>query len=283
MPLEELPYILLELRKKLFHIIAIFAVSVILFFSLMGKIITKIQSDMSWRLNVNNTSERLVEISQNLSLISNKLSEENPDVAHNLIEISRELLNISQIYKPNIIYISPMEILLLKLKLSLILGFVITLPFIMYYASKGLKSKVFPMNTCLMVYTIIAAILLFLFGSAYSYYYMLPFFLRFLYQDALSMGITPTFSVYSFIYFVISTTIVIGIAFELPVVLTLLVHLGFTNRQSLASYRRHAYIILLIIAAIITPDPTFFSQIMVTIPFVVLYEISLLIMRFTGK
>jgi len=77
--------------------------------------------------------------------------------------------------------------------------------------------------------------------------------------------------------------VIIGTAFELPVILTLLVNLGVTSRKTLAYYRRHAYIMLLIVAAWITPGPDIFSQIMVTVPFVVLYEASLLLMRFTGK
>ncbi|MDO9098932.1 MAG: twin-arginine translocase subunit TatC, partial [Candidatus Methanoperedens sp.] len=64
---------------------------------------------------------------------------------------------------------------------------------------------------------------------------------------------------------------------------TLLVHIGVTSRQALARYRKHAYILLLVIAALVTPDPTMFSQIMVTVPFVALYEASLLVMRVTGK
>lgn len=79
------------------------------------------------------------------------------------------------------------------------------------------------------------------------------------------------------------TTVVIGASFELPVILTLLVRLGITSKETLAHYRRHAYILLLIIAAWVTPDPTMFSQIMVTVPFVVLYEASLLVIRVTGR
>jgi sec-independent protein translocase protein TatC len=112
---------------------------------------------------------------------------------------------------------------------------------------------------------------------------MLPFFLDFIYQDAYNLGINANFSVYEFISFVVMTTVILGAAFELPVILTFLVHLGVTSRKTLANYRRHAYILLLIIAAWITPDPTMAMQIMVTLPFIVLYEASLVVMRLTGK
>ena len=79
------------------------------------------------------------------------------------------------------------------------------------------------------------------------------------------------------------TTVIIGFAFELPLILNLLVRFGITSRQTLSYYRRHAYVLLLIIAAWITPGPDLFSQIMVTVPFVVLYEVSLIVMRLTGR
>ena len=97
------------------------------------------------------------------------------------------------------------------------------------------------------------------------------------------MGVYATFSVYEFINFIVMTTAIFGISFELPLLLTLMTRLGITSRQTFAHYRRHAYVILLIIAAVITPDPTMFTQIMLMVPFVILYEISLLVMRVTGK
>jgi sec-independent protein translocase protein TatC len=131
--------------------------------------------------------------------------------------------------------------------------------------------------------TILASLLLFLIGAGYSYYYMLPFFLSFIYQDAYNLGINANFSVYEFISFIVMTTVILGAAFELPVILTFLVHLGVLSRKTLTNYRKHAYIFLLIIAAWVTPDPTMFTQIMVALPFIVLYEASLVVMRLTGK
>jgi len=62
-----------------------------------------------------------------------------------------------------------------------------------------------------------------------------------------------------------------------------LIHFGITSRETLARYRRHAYIVLLVIAAWITPGPDIFSQMMITVPFIILYEFSLILARFTGQ
>ncbi len=212
-------------------------------------------------------------------------------ISENLTRASNDILNISQnlhLYKPNIIYLTPMEVLMLEFKMSLVFGILIVSPLILYYVYRGARGRITSLpfirdKKTLVVSTILASIALFLIGAGYAYFYMLPFFLGFLYQDAMNLGINATFSIYEFISFIVLTTVILGIAFELPVILTFLVHLGVTSRKTLAHYRRHAYIILLIIAAWVTPDPTMFTQVMVALPFIILYEASLVVMRLTGK
>lgn len=283
MPLEEFSLVLSELRRKLIYIALVFGAGVIVSFSFMGNVIKKIEYDMFFRLNLNEASNPLTEISRNISSMASEVN--NSVIAQNLTRISYELLNISQAYKPSIVYLTPLEVLMLEFRMSLIFGALLALPLILYYAYRGVKGRLgsIRVNRSLILSTIAASIILFLIGAGYAYFYMLPFFLSYLYQDAMSLGVNANFSVYSFIYFIVMTTVVIGAAFELPVILTLLVRLGITSKETLAHYRRHAYILLLIIAAWITPDPTMFSQIMVTVPFVVLYEASLLVVRVTGR
>lgn len=290
MALEEFSALISGLRKKLFYIAAVFGVGALVSFSFMGEVIKKIEYDMFFRLNLPDKPDaagQLMDISRNLTSLSNDVN--NSIIAQNLTKLSGELLNISQtlnLYRPNIVYLTPMEVLMLEFKMSLIFGLLLASPFIFYYAYKGVKDrlrKIIPVNKSLIISTIAVSTALFLIGAGYAYFYMLPFFLSYLYQDAMSLGVNANFSVYEFIFFVVMTTVIIGAAFELPVILALLVHLGVTSRQTLDHYRRHAYVILLIIAAWVTPDPTMFSQIMVTVPFVVLYEVSLLVIRVTGK
>jgi len=285
--------IISELKKKLFYIVAVFGAGAILSFSYMGSVIKMIETDMFWRRLPDrpDAAKQLLDISNNLTSISNQLVDNNSIIAQNLSRMSGELVHLSQnlnLYKPNIIYLTPMEVLMLEFKMSLVFGALIASPLILFYAYRGLKGKLSSLpfiyeTKSLIVLTILSSFVLFLIGAGYSYYYMLPFFLDFIYQDAYNLGINANFSVYEFISFVIMTTVILGVAFELPVILTFLVHLGVTSRKTLANYRRHAYIILLIIAAWITPDPTMAMQIMVTLPFIVLYEASLIVMKLTGK
>ena len=293
MAFEGIFSIISELKKKLFYIVAVFGAGAILSFSYMGGVIKMIETDMFWRRLPDrpDAAKQLLDISNNLTSISNQLVDNNSIIAQNLSRVSGELVHLSQnlnLYKPNIIYLTPMEVLMLEFKMSLVFGALIASLLILFYAYRGLKGKLSSLpfiyeKKSLIVLTILSSFVLFLIGAGYSYYYMLPFFLDFIYQDAYNLGINANFSVYEFISFVIMTTVILGVAFELPVILTFLVHLGVTSRKTLANYRRHAYIILLIIAAWITPDPTMAMQIMVTLPFIALYEASLIVMKLTGK
>ncbi len=290
MALEKFSALISGLRKKLFYIAAVFGAGALVSFSFMGEVIKKIEYDMFFRLNLPDKPDaagQLMDISRNLTSLSNDVN--NSIIAQNLTKLSGELLNISQnlnLYRPNIVYLTPMEVLMLEFKMSLIFGLILASPFILYYGYKGVRGRlpgIITANKSYILSIIAASLLLFLIGAGYAYFYMLPLFLSYLYQDAASLGINANFSVYEFIYFVVMTTVIIGAAFELPLILNLLVRFGITSRDTLAYYRRHAYIILLIIAAWITPGPDIFSQVMVTVPFVILYEASLVLMRLTGK
>ncbi len=290
MALEKFSALISGLRKKLFYIAAVFGAGALVSFSFMGEVIKKIEYDMFFRLNLPDKPDaagQLMDISRNLTSLSNEVN--NSIIAQNLTKLSGELLNISQnlnLYRPNIVYLTPMEVLMLEFKMSLIFGAILALPLIIYYVYKGVRGRlpgILTANKSYILSIIAASLLLFLIGAGYAYFYMLPLFLSYLYQDAASLGINANFSVYEFIYFVVMTTVIIGAAFELPLILNLLVRFGITSRDTLAYYRRHAYIILLIIAAWITPGPDIFSQVMVTVPFVILYEASLILMRLTGK
>lgn len=292
MAMEELAGIVAELRRKLIFIAALFGVGTIVSFAFMGDLIKRIEYDMFWRLNLSDkpdASGQLVNISSNLSLISEKLAANSSVIAQNLTMMSGELLNISRnlnLQTPVIVYLTPMEVVMLQFKLSLICGLIITLPLVIYYIYAGIRRKlmqVLPVSFGMLIFILLAALILFLLGAGYSYFFLLPAFLNFIYQDAANMGVNATFSVNEFIFFIVVTTLIFGISFELPLLLLMMSRLGIASRQTLAHYRRHAYVIMLIIAAWVTPDPTMFSQVMLMLPFVILYEITLLLMRVTGK
>ncbi|HIH44664.1 MAG TPA: preprotein translocase subunit TatC [Candidatus Methanoperedenaceae archaeon] len=183
----------------------------------------------------------------------------------------------------SLIYLQPVEVLMLEFKLSAIFGILCALPLAAYYVYRMYRRVRRGKTSLTGIFTRLLAIVivieLFLAGAAYSYFVMMPFFLNFLYQDALSAGAIAYYSVHEFIYFIIMTTIIFGLSFELPVLLVVLARSGIANVGVLSKYRRHAYVILLLVAAWVTPGPDIFSQMMLAVPFIVLFEAGIIAAR----
>jgi sec-independent protein translocase protein TatC len=123
---------------------------------------------------------------------------------------------------------------------------------------------------------------MFVLGASYSYFFMLPIFLKFLYIDATNSGVTATYSVFNFISFIATTTAIFGLVFELPVVLIVLIRNGFVKYSTLKTYRKHIYVLILVVAMLITPGTDVFSQMMFAVPMTIFFEISMLIVKILG-
>jgi sec-independent protein translocase protein TatC len=120
--------------------------------------------------------------------------------------------------------------------------------------------------------------LLFMIGVLFSYYLMVPWTLNFLGTYQVSSMVANQISLSSYISTVTTTILSVGVVFELPVVVYVLSKIGIITPDFLKKNRKYAFVIILIVAAIITP-PDVFSQIMVTIPLYSLYEISILVSK----
>ena len=185
-----------------------------------------------------------------------------------------------------IVYVTPLEVMMLKLKIALILGLFITLPFVAFFifraAFKQFKiKKTIHINRFWLVSTSFAIILMFLLGASYAYFIMLPLFLKYLYLNAAASGIVATYSIFKFISFAATATIIFGLVFELPIVMMFLTRTGMVQYKTFVEYRKHLYIVFLVVGALITP-PDVISQVMVGVPLIIFFEISLLIVRIAG-
>lgn len=182
----------------------------------------------------------------------------------------------------SVIYLSPAEVMLLKFKMSLIIGILLILPLAAFYTYSALKGRLdIPISRLSGAVVGAAGIVLFLLGAGYAYFLMLPFFIYYLFQNAAAAGVAATYSVSEFISFVAFTTVVFGLVFEFPLAVIILVRTGLVDRDTLVKYRHHTYIGLLVLAAVITP-PDVISQVIIAGPLIVFFELSLLLARFMG-
>ena len=118
--------------------------------------------------------------------------------------------------------------------------------------------------------------LLFLFGIFFGYYVIAPLSVNFLGTYQVSSSVPNQISLMSFISTVVTVCLVNGIVFELPIIVYFLTKLGILTPTFMRIYRRHAIVLTLILSAIITP-PDITSQILVSFPLLILYEISILL------
>ena len=118
---------------------------------------------------------------------------------------------------------------------------------------------------------------LFLSGVLFGYFIVTPLAVNFLANFTLDESIINEFSISSYISLVATLTLACGVAFQLPVVVYVLSKVGVLTPEFMREYRKHSMIVILIVAAVITPSPDIYSQILVAIPLFLLYEVSIFV------
>lgn len=118
----------------------------------------------------------------------------------------------------------------------------------------------------------------FLLGVAFGYYYLIPSMLDYV-KDFANPNIENNIHVGSYFSFLVNMMLASGLIFELPMVTFVLARLGMVTSATMTKYRRHAIVVILILAAIITPSPDPVSQLMVAVPLWILYEVSVVVAR----
>lgn len=180
-----------------------------------------------------------------------------------------------------LIYLSPPEAFMANLRLALISGLILASPVIVY----ELLAFVFPGLTKaekLLILTILPGIIfLFAVGVLFAYYIAFPFTLRFFLQFA-SAQLEPLFTITEYISFVFSFHLAFGIVFQLPLFTWALGKLGLLTTDFLKRHRKIALLIMLVLSAVISP-PDIISQVVMTLPLLLLYEIGIIMVRISEK
>lgn len=161
---------------------------------------------------------------------------------------------------------------------SAITGIIVAFPFIFYqlwgFVKPGLKENEQNMAKGIVFY----ASLLFFLGVLFGYYVLAPLSIQFLGTYQVSAAVENQISLDSFISTVTSLSLSTGAVFQMPIVIYFLAKLGIISSAFLKKYRKHAFLIVLIIAAIITP-PDAISQLIVTGPLMMLYETGIVVAK----
>ncbi len=168
------------------------------------------------------------------------------------------------------------------MEMAFLVALIIIIPVILYqlwaFVSPGLLEKE---RKATLAY-IPAAIFLFLAGLAFSYFILFPLVLKFMLKLSHQMGIHAVIGINEYFQFLFHITLPFGFLFQMPVVMLFLTRLGMVTPMFLSKIRKYAYFALIVIAAFITP-PDILSHMMVSVPLLLLYEVSLFISRIGYK
>ena len=161
---------------------------------------------------------------------------------------------------------------------SITAGFIIAFPYILYemwkFISPGLRLKE---RSSAKGFILIASLLFFI-GVLFGYYVVTPLSINFLGTYQVSGEVHNDFDLSSYISLVRASVIASGLIFELPILIYILTKIGVVSPEILKKYRKISLVIVLILSAIITP-PDIASQVIVSVPIIVLYEISIYISK----
>jgi sec-independent protein translocase protein TatC len=163
----------------------------------------------------------------------------------------------------------------ISLELAFYGGFVLAFPFLLLFLAEFVLPALNPSEKRLLYPAALIGFGLFLGGVAFSYLVVLPQTLTFFFNDARSMNWQPTWTVREYYSFTTQFVIAFGLAFELPLVVLILVKLGLVDFALLRRTRAFAIVVIFIFAAIITPTSDILTLVLMGAPMYVLYEICI--------
>lgn len=161
---------------------------------------------------------------------------------------------------------------------SIYLGLLCASPFIMYELFRFITPALLENERKYSTKIMVSVYVLFIIGVLMSYYILFPISLRFLETYSVTDKVHTMITLDSYISTFVSLTLLLGIVFQLPVIAFILAKMGILNASRMSKYRKHALIIIMLIAAIITP-PDILTLVLITIPLYLLWESSILIIK----
>ena len=162
---------------------------------------------------------------------------------------------------------------------SFMIAVIISVPYLLYESWKFIRPALYPDEKKSVGKIFLSSSVLFYLGAAISYFIIFPFTLRFLGTYQVSEVVVNQISIQSYMNTLALLVFFMGLAFELPVVMYLLSQIGVVNKQMLRTFRKYAFVVVLILAAFITPTTDPFTMMIVATPIYLLYELSIVVCK----
>ncbi|MDP3787389.1 MAG: twin-arginine translocase subunit TatC [Candidatus Omnitrophota bacterium] len=187
---------------------------------------------------------------------------------------------VAYLAKPvgHLVFLSPTEAFMAYFKLAFFVGLFLASPVILFqiwgFVSSALKEK----EQKVFLFFLPFSVILFLCGAALAFFIVIPLALKFFINFA-GPEVLPVISISEYLSFITILTLIFGAVFELPVAIIILSKLGLVTPAFLSKNRKWAILIIFLAAAALTPTPDAFTQMLMAIPMILLYEISIWVSR----
>ena len=175
-------------------------------------------------------------------------------------------------FADDLIFYGPAEALFASIKISFLAAIVASMPVILHQCWKFIQPALLPGEQRWGIPLFLLASGFFALGLAFCNLVILPLVIDFFVSFGLERELKPELAVGTYVDFNVKFLLAFGFAFELPLTLTLLSRAGLVTPEQLSKFRRHAAMVALIVSAVITPDATLFTMMLMAVPLIVLYE-----------
>ena len=186
-------------------------------------------------------------------------------------------------FADDLIFYSPAEALFASIKISFLAGVVASVPVILHQFWKFIEPALLKGEQRWAIPLFCLGLGFFVLGLAFCNLIILPLVINFFVTFGIDRALTPELAVGTYVDFNVKFLLAFGFAFEIPLVLTLLARTGLIEPAILIRYRKHAAMVALILSAVITPDATLFTMLLMAVPLVVLYEIGIIGAKVFGR
>lgn len=175
------------------------------------------------------------------------------------------------------------EQFLIHMRTSMYVGVLCASPYILYLLFRFVSPALYTREKQYALQMVGGGYILFMLGAALSYFLIFPLTFRFLGTYQVSAEVENTITLQSYMDTLLMMNLMMGIVFEIPVLCWLLAKFGLLSAGFMQGYRRHAVVLILVIAAIITPTSDIFTLSLVALPMWLLYEASIIMVKNTNK
>ena len=190
----------------------------------------------------------------------------------------QDIMDILTAAAKELYYMRPAEAFMIYMKVALLSGLILSSPFILYELYSFVRPALTLRERRFTLICIPLSLVLFITGMLFSYSFVFPRGLEFFLGFAAGK-VNPLISMESYLDFMLMLVVPFGFAFNVPVVLTLLAYLNIISAKMLMKYQRHVILVAFIIAGVITPTPDIITQTLLAVPLILLYEVSIVIIK----